>query len=138
MEGKMSTKFRAKPFGLIFEEAALPPIEQMQVSYDEDMDLSFVEGRDGMLTPLVESARCLATQTETKVRSESTDSDPGNDYEQKLAITMGTETITLVDYEDSDSDDDQLNDLNSKSRKTIFFGTETFTEIEEEQTDSDE
>ena len=132
----MSAKSRTIPFGLLFEESALPPVEQMEAYYNEDMDLSYVEGQDGIPIPFVENnARCLETQTHTKVKGEGTDSDPGN---QPFAITMGTETYTLVRDEATDSDEDRLDALNLISRKRIVFGTETFTEIREEQTDSDE
>lgn len=123
------------PFGLLFQETVSPLIEQIHPCYDEETDLSYIMDETATLVPFVERNGILGTQTETKIRSESTDTDPGGDHSQIIGL-MGTETITLVEAEDGDVDH-----AASASRfdlcKEVFIGTDTFTEVDAEPTDTD-
>lgn len=123
------------PFGLLFEEAASPPATQMHPYYDEETDLSYVMDETATPVPFVEYNGMLGTQTETKIRSESTDTAPGEEHSQ-IAVSAGTHTMTAVQMEETDVDHmDSVSRF--ESHKRVSMGTDTFTETKVETTDTD-
>jgi acetamidase/formamidase len=97
----MNKKEKTLPFGLLFEEAAPFPHGPISPVYDEEADLSYAEDVDGTRVPYVEFRGVLGTETITAVNDEETDED-----EERLNQLMGTETATKADGEDTDEDPD--------------------------------
>ena len=163
------------PFGLIFEEQVSQPEERVPLFYDEHSDISYVRCCDGRLVPYVEFSataatatetriaaeapdtddanplRLAGTQTETKVWTETTDTDPSDDQGNPRAW-FGTQTISEVRAESTDTDpgeDDARPPLYGSTDDRIIsmepwrmipralFGTDTFTKAKRESTDKD-
>ena len=103
----MEKQKRIIPFGLLFEEAAPQSQGLIVPTYDEETDLSYVEDLQGHWVPYVEFSGATGTQTETKVRRETTDTDPGDDRAGFSAI--GTNTLTEVRAESTDTDPEDDN-----------------------------
>lgn len=74
----------------------------------------------------------LGTETLTEVDSEETDSDEDNSL---FSHSLGTETLTKTDREETDSDDD---DTEKQIYDQIRMGTETYTFTKSEDTDTDQ
>lgn len=112
-----------KPFILQFAER--PDIESYDHStlyYDQDQNLN-IDRNTGK--PAI-AALNLGTETLTKVHGEQSSDAERND----LSFSMGTETITLVNSESSDSD-------YGRSALMMALGTSTETRQYLEQSDSD-
>lgn len=126
----MEKQERTTPFGLLFEEAAPQPQGLIMPTYDEETDLSYVEDLQGHRVPYVEFSGATGTRTATKVRRETTDTDPGDDRTGFSAI--GTATLTEVRAESTDTDPEDDN-----ARFVGNVGTDTITRIQAEPTDTD-
>jgi len=126
----MEKQERTIPFGLLFEEAASPPQGLIMPTYDEETDLSYVEDSQGHRVPYVEFNVATGTQTETKVRRETTDTDPGDDRTGFSAT--GTTTLTEVRVESTDTDPEDDN-----ARFVGSVGTDTITLVQAKPTDTD-
>ena len=127
----MEKQKRAAPFGLLFEEVAPPPQDIIVPTYDEDTDLSYVKDSQGRLVPYVEAGRVVSTATLTKVRVESTDTDPEDD-DARFFGNLSTVSMTRIRAESTDTDPDDDN--------ARFFGnlaTESATFVQMESTDTD-
>ncbi len=126
----MEKQKRAVPFGLLFEEVAPQPQGLIMPTYDEATDLSYVEDSQGHRVPYVEFSGATGTRTETKIRSEITDTDPEDD--RTGFSTTGTNTLTEVRAESTDTDPEDDN-----ARFFGSLGTDTLTLVEAEPTDTD-
>jgi hypothetical protein len=120
------------PFGLLFEEDAKSPETIITPIYDEERDLSLIEDAHGRMVPIVELGFGIGTDTETKVRQESTDTDPWDDH-SSLSITSTT-TVTEVRSETTDTDPE---DDNAQQFQSYGLGTDTGTAVQAESTDTD-
>ncbi len=171
----MSSNPELIPFGLIFEERAPQPEASTPLVYDEYSDISYVRCADGRLVPCVEfsgagrtttetrvatessdqdvehPSRFTGTQTESKVWTEETDTDPSDDHSNARAW-FGTHTMTAVRAESTDTDpgEDDARPLfrGSVDSRMIsaerwlmipgaLIGTDTFTKAKGESTDKD-
>lgn len=171
----MSRNQNITPFGLIFEEQASQPGERAPLFYDEHSDISYVRCHDGRLVPYVEfpcaaatatetriaaespdaddssPLRLAGTQTETKVWTETTDTDPSDDQNNPRAW-FGTHTMTAVRAESTDTDPGEDNarplyegsvaDGMASAERWLMIpgaliGTDTFTKAKGESTDKD-
>lgn len=94
----------------------IPPVK-----YDYEKNLNVLKSNN---TPAICVLDNCVTETGTKVHNESPDSD------NNFPLNFGTQTFTLVDTEQSDSDEDSV--LLSTSLITM-----TTTRVEMESTDSD-
>ena len=94
------------PFGLLFEEPVSLPKDLIIPTYDEQTDLSYVYDSDGSRIPCVEF-NLAGTDTVTKVRQETTDTDLFDDHRGHTRIRrslLGTDTITEAANEPTDQD----------------------------------
>lgn len=112
----MSRSQNTAPFGLIFEEQASQPANRVPHFYDEQTDISYVRRSDGRFVPYVEYSGAGATATETRIAAESPDADDATPL--RLA---GTQTETKVWTEDTDTDpsDDQSNPRTWSGTQTL-------------------
>jgi hypothetical protein len=117
-----------KPFGLLFEEKA--PTRDIEISpqYDEDSDISYVEGQNGEIYPLVSLSHSIGTASITEVKTESTDTDPEEDNKNVNYLSTMTGTFIKAESTDTDPEDDNV----------ALIGTKTQTRIKAESTDSDQ
>lgn len=114
------------PFGMIFAEIAPNPYgEQMPTpEYDPAEGISYVATDCGDRVPYISlSIYGLGTQTITEVRTETTDSDPGD---RRAILATQTETKVRSETTETDPGDDYA-----------VFGTQTETRIQSESTDTD-
>lgn len=126
----MKARERVVPFGLLFEEVAPQPQGLVMPTYDEETDLSYVEDLKGHWIPYVEFVQAAGTQTETRLRREETDTDPGEDHISLSGI--GTNTFTEVRTESTDTDPGDDN-----AQSFAGLGTNSMTLIASESTDTD-
>ena len=123
----------AVPFGILFEESALPSTEQFKPTYNEEMDISYIDTPDGVQIPFIELNRALTTQTLTKTTGEV--SDP--DYDQEpLVLATQTDTRTTVEAHDTDYEE-SISQLQWNLCKKSIEVTGTITNIKVENTDTD-
>jgi hypothetical protein len=118
------------PFGLLFEESAPQPRNQVEPTYDEETDISYVIDSEKRKIPYVECGSFTGTNTATKVYRETTDTDPGED--QTRFSVEGTTTVTRIKQESTDTD--------PENDHSCFFGalaTESVTLVQAEATDTD-
>src|SRR5690349_13735446 len=99
-------------------------IEPSMVEYDRELNLTVLKGTK---TPALQ-ASSLATETQTKISNEASDSD--RDARHNLTELMSTSTQTRKLQEPSDSDKD-LRQL------TSLMSTSTQTYVKQEASDSD-
>ena len=110
---------------LLFEygETPIHSIDLPEVKYDTNRNLNVLKHNN---RPAIEVLDALATETLTKVYTESPDSD------DNYNMIAATQTHTLVDQEQTDSDDDYHSLLSS-----VITATATST-IKDEISDSDD
>lgn len=155
-----STKFHI-PFGLLFEEPALQPAESILPFYDEETDLSYISDRNGNWIPYVETmstistntvteaateptdsdellqSHLLATQRETRIQNEITETDRGDDC-ARISFCMDTNTTTAVEKESTDSHEECHIDLMNYRRAIVAMSTNTIvTKAQTDTTDVD-
>jgi len=130
----MEKQDRAIPFGLLFEETAPHPQGLITPTYDEETDLSYIKDSQGRRVPYVEFSGATSTQTETKIRRETTDRDLAGDNAW-FCGSAGTQTITFVEAESTDTDPGDDQGYHSVVRP--LAGTDTTTKAEGEPTDQD-
>lgn len=106
-----------------------PEIEMPEIEYSPIHQMSYAVADKNKQEPYVMSTWMIGTETETRVRADTTDSD---DPKGTITVpTLGTETFTKVYAEGTDSDD------HKDAQLIAALGTETFTEVRSEVTDSD-
>ena len=96
---------RASPFGVLFEEHAPEAVIFPAPDFDTRTDISYFRGPDGRLVPYVEVGP-MGTDTATKIRRESTDTDAEDEHgtvHQPLTL-VGTDTFTKQEKETTDRD----------------------------------
>lgn len=93
---------RVLPFGVRFEEPARQGCDIPAPLYDEASCVSLLTLPSGRTVPFVE-ADLLGTETFTRVRAESSDTDPEDDHRVDCR-GLGTETFTCVESEGTDTD----------------------------------
>jgi len=120
---------RVLPFGVRFEEPARKAGNTPKPVYDEGACISLLTLPSGKTVPFVE-ADLLGTETFTRVRAESSDTDPEDDHARLQG--MGTSTVTEVRAESTDTDPED-----DHRAACHALGTETVTLIESEGTDTD-
>jgi hypothetical protein len=131
---EMKKQDRAIPFGLLFEEIAPHPQGLITPTYDEEMDLSYVKDSQGHRVPYVEFSGATSTETETRIRGETTDRDLADDNAW-FCEGAGTQTITFVEAEPTDEDPGDNQGYSIMWR--FLASTDTFTKEEKESTDQD-
>ena len=87
------------PFGLFFEEPAKEEIPTLLPKYSAVDSISFIETVDGQTVPFVLLPFLAGTQTVTRIRTENTDSDP-----DESNIAIGTQSATKIRAESTDVD----------------------------------
>lgn len=89
------------PFGLLFLEIAPPQEpEQNKPIYVEKEGMLYIKDEQGHLVPYIEEAGPKTTQTVTRIRTETTDSDE-TFYNPS---PIGTQTATKIRNENTDTD----------------------------------
>lgn len=92
---------KKRPFIAQFVEDGPPGGEIRRVLYSEVDGVNYVQAADGALMPAV-GYGTLGTATRTDVRSENTDTDPGDDAAS--AFSIGTSTLSEARGEATDTD----------------------------------
>ncbi|WPV67045.1 hypothetical protein [Chitinophaga sp. LS1] len=111
-----------KPFIFQFRETAeSADVDYSKISYDSNLNLN-IDLSTGK--PAIDILK-MGTVTGTKVLSESSDSDPTS-----FQAMMGTELVTLVSNEVTESDKDRHN-------LHMLMATSTQTRVIQEQPDND-
>lgn len=108
---------------LLFEYGELPfsVIDLPEVEYDYSLNLNVLKSTK---EPAIDNMNNVSTQTMTKTYDEV------NDTDQDSYVSMATQTLTLVDVEQSDAD----NNIHTMLTSLI---TMTTTRVEMESTDQD-
>ena len=109
---------------LLFEYGELPAnvLDLPLVEYNYELNLNVLKSNG---KPAVDHLDNIATQTITRTFDEV------NDTDDESHISLGTKTLTLVDVEQTDSDEDVHNTV------LAFMDTMTRTKVEMESTDQD-